>query len=62
MQLNYYIFIKFYSEINHIYAFFHDTEVQMVSFITAVEINVHNFHLNAQTNEQNNTTHKPTNK
>ena len=51
-------------QIHHIYAFLHDNEVQTISFITAVEINVHNFHLHlmsgqtskkADTNKQTNT-------
>ena len=29
-------------QIRHIYAFLHDNEVQTISFITSVEINVHN--------------------
>ena len=37
------LFIKFYPEIHYIYPLLRDKKVQMVSFITAVEINVHNF-------------------
>ena len=49
------LFIKVYPETHHIYAYLHNKEVQMVSFITAVEINVHHFHhstFNAQTYKQ----------
>ena len=54
------LFIKFYAEIHHFYAFLHDKEVQMVSFITAVEINVQNFHLHLTRAQTKKTTHKQT--
>ena len=63
------LFIKFYSEIHHIYAFLHEKEVQMVSSMTAVEINARNYHystFNAQTSKQHTNkqtqwhTHTPT--
>ena len=56
------LFIKFYSDIHHIYAFLHDKEVESVSFITTVEINVHNFHLHLARARTNKITHKQTNK
>ena len=54
------LFIKFYLKIHHIYAVLHYKEVQMVYFITAVEINVHiiKFHHSTLNTKQVETTHK----
>ena len=38
-----------------------DKEVQIINFITAVEINVHNFHLHLTRGQTNKTAHKETN-
>ena len=47
---------------NRPYAFLHDKEVQLASFITTVEMNVHNHnvHLHLTRAQTNKTTHKQT--
>ena len=59
MQPNY-SFHQVYTEIHHIYAFVHDKEVQMVSFVTAVENKTTHTHTHTHTHNTHTHTHNDT--
>ena len=60
MQPNYYFHPVLLRNPPYLYIL-HDEELQMLSFIKAVKINVHNFHLQLTRAETNKTTHKQPN-